>query len=138
MRKKLLITSLLALSLVSCVGYSSKYTAFILITKNTNNESSITFENFTGRYVFKLKKTSDGEGTINYEAKLGEGNINVFYIIDWLPGNKDEQEVSMFTITSGENKSGSAGYVEKGYKVTIVVDSVNESTQGSLTFTFSN
>ena len=131
--KKLVYLSLplIALSLCSCTTYRSKYSAFILITKATKSESKIQFEQFTGRYVFHMQKTSDGEGAIKYRASLGQGNMTVTYVIS------NRAEV-LFTISDGQAFDSFGGYVEKNQKVTIVVDAPENAHKGDFTFTFTN
>lgn len=129
---KYLLSPFIALSLCSCTTYSSKYSAFILITHQSNTESSIRFEEFTGRYVFKMKKTSDGEGAIAYHASLEKGSVNVSYVVN-------NKEVALFTIKDGESFDSFGGYVEHNQKVLIIVDSNNEKvSKGDFTFTFTN
>ena len=132
MRKlKFGLLSLIALSMCSCTTYASHYRAIVLITNNTNNESSMRFGDFEGTYVFKMKKTSDGEGSIVYHASLEQGTFNVSYVVLG-------QEYPLFTISDGQNIDSQGGYIEKGQKVSIVLKSESNAKNGDFKFTFSN
>jgi hypothetical protein len=128
---RFLTLPLIAFSLCSCTTYSSKYKAIVLITNNTKTKSSMRFGDFTGRYVFKMQKTSDGEGAIQYHATLGQGNITVSYVISG-------RESVLFTISDGETLDSFGGYIEKGNRVQIVVTSEGNAHEGEFTFTFTN
>ena len=125
------LLSLTTLSLCSCTTYASHYRAIILITNNSNTESSMRFGEFEGTYVFKMKKTSAGEGCIVYHASLEQGFFNVSYVISG-------REAPLFTISSGQTLDEQAGYIEKGQKVTIVVSSDGHASNGEFIFKFSN
>ena len=126
---KYLVLPLIGLSLSSCTSYASHYKAFLLVTSQKTSEGKISFDEFDGQYVFNLKKTSDGEGDIKYHGFLGKGHIDVFYVD---PITK--QENSLFTISSGELIDSHKGYVEKGYKVKIVLRSESKALDGNFTF----
>ena len=87
------------------------------------------FGEFEGQYVFNLKRTTQGEGDIKYSASLKEGHVDVSYVD---PVTK--QELELFSINSGEEVNSHAGYVEKGYKVIIIVKSQGSVQEGSFTF----
>ena len=124
-----LLFPLIGLSLTSCTTYRSHYKAIMLITNQHGGEGSMRFGNFEGQYVFKLKKTTSGEGDIKYSASLEEGHVDVTYVD---PISK--QELSLFSINSGEEVNSHAGYVEKGYKVIIIVKSEGSAHEGNFTF----
>ena len=126
---KYLLLPLLGLSLSSCANYASHYKAIVLITSKKTSEGSIKFGEFEGQYVFNLKKTTSGEGDIKYTASLIEGHVDVSYVD---PISK--QELSLFSINSGETVDSHGGYVEKGYKVMIIVKSERTAHEGSFTF----
>ena len=120
---------LIAFSLCSCTTYSSKYKAVVLITSQKTSEGRIRFGEFDGQYVFNLKKTSDGEGDIKYTGSLGEGHIDVFYV-----DPITRKENPLFSISSGEIVDSHKGYVEKGYKVKIVLRTESIASNGNFTF----
>ena len=68
--------------LCSCGGYVNNYSATILITSCQGNEASMEFDTFKGTYNFKLRRDSDAEHTLNLEASLAEGEINVYIGVD--------------------------------------------------------
>lgn len=122
---------LIAISLCSCSTYRSKYFAIVLVTNNTKSKSSISFGEFTGRYVFNMQKTSDAEGAIKYHASLGQGNVTVSYVIS----NRAEM---LFTVSDAQTFDAFGGYIEKGQKVKIVLDAPEKAENGDFTFTFTN
>ena len=68
--------------LCSCAGYVKSYSATILITSCLGDEASIEFDTFKGTYNFKLKRDGAAEHTIDCEASLAEGEINIFIGVD--------------------------------------------------------
>ena len=68
--------------LCSCGGYVNNYFATILITSCQGDEASMEFDTFKGTYNFKLRRDSDAEHTLNLEASLAEGEINVYIGVD--------------------------------------------------------
>ena len=68
--------------LCSCGGYVKNYSATILITSCQGDEATMKFDTFQGRYNFKLRRDSDAEHTLNLEASLAEGEINVYIGVD--------------------------------------------------------
>ena len=126
---KYLLLPIIGLSLSSCTFYASHYKALILVTSQKTSEGSISFDEFDGQYVFSLKRTSDGEGDIKYFGSLKEGNVEVFYV-----DSVSKRECPLFNISSGEVVDSHGGYVEKGYKVRIVLRSESKVFGGSFTF----
>ena len=124
-----LLLPLIGLSICSCNNYSSHYKSILSITNEHGGEGSLSFAEFEGQYVFKLKKTTQGEGSIKYSASLKEGHVDVYYVD---PISK--QELSMFSINSGETLDSYAGYVEKGYRVIIIVKSEGRVYDGRFAF----
>ena len=128
MKKKLLtLLTLSPLLLGGCVF--SKYKAFILKTTKTTSYGSIEFDSFEGQYVFKLKRTEAGEGAIKFTASLGEGHVEVSFSTFASSGYQ-----KMFEINAGETLNAYSGYLEKGYRVTIIVKSEGKVSNGSFTF----
>ena len=126
---KYLLLPLIGLSLTSCTTYASHYKAIVLVTSQHTSDGSIRFGEFEGQYVFDLKKTSNGEGDIKYTGFLGEGRVRVFYID---PITK--HEIDLFTLSSGEMIDSHSGYVEKGYRVKIVLKGEGSLKDGNFTF----
>ena len=128
MKKKFLtLLTLSPLTLGGCV--TSKYNALLLVTSKHTSTASISFEVFEGQYVFKLKRTEAGEGTIKFDASLKEGHCVVLYKASMM-----NDYATMFEIDGGETKNAYTGYLEKGYKVTIIVKSEGKASGGSFSF----
>ena len=124
-----LLFPLIGLSLTSCITYKSHYKAIVLITNEHGGEGSMSFGQFEGQYVFNLKRTTQGEGDIKYSASLQEGHVDVTYV-----DSITKQELPLFSLNSGEEVNSHAGYVEKGYKVIIIVKSEGSVQEGSFAF----
>ena len=74
---------MLTLSLLcSCGGYVKNYSATILITSCQGDEASMKFDTFKGTYNFKLKRDGIAEHTLDFEASLAEGEMNVYIGVD--------------------------------------------------------
>ena len=91
-----LVLLLALFMLCSCGGYVKSYSATILFTSCQGDEASMEFDTFQGTYHFKLRRESIAEHTLDYEAKLAEGEMNVYIGVD---GEKD----FLFTVKGGES-----------------------------------
>ena len=120
---KYLAIPLIALSLCSCHHYK----AFILITSNHGNNASMTFDEFEGEYVFKLKKKDAQEGPLVYQGTVETGSIDVTYKVNG-------EESLLFTVTNGESVRNQKGTFHKGDKVEILIKSNCKSLKGEFTF----
>lgn len=83
--KKICIALVLMLTLMmlcSCGGYVKSYSATILITSCQGDEASMEFDTFKGSYYFKLRRDGANEHTLDLEASLGEGEMNVYIGVD--------------------------------------------------------
>jgi hypothetical protein len=80
----------------SCGGYVKSYAATILITSGHGDEASMKFDTFKGSYNFKLKRDGDAEHTLDLDASLGEGEMNVYI------GVGGEKEL-LLTVKGGES-----------------------------------
>ena len=79
--KKTIIALVLVLTLVmlcSCGEYTKSYAATILITSCHGDEASMKFDTFKGTYNFKLKRDATAEHTLDIEASLTEGEMNIY------------------------------------------------------------
>lgn len=112
-----------------CSCESSHYKAIMMVSNNGISTCSIKFEQFEGQYVFRIKRTKAGEGSIKFTASLEEGHMEVLYKATLM-----NEYSMMLEINSGETKDGYMGYLEKGYKVTIIVKSDGKAINGSFTF----
>ena len=69
-------------TLCGCSGYVKSYSATILITSCQGDEASMEFDTFKGTYNFKLKRDGSAEYTLDIEASLAEGEMNVYIGVD--------------------------------------------------------
>ena len=83
--------------LCSCGGYINSYSAFLLITSSHGDEASMKFDTFKGSYNFKLKRDGNAEHTLDLNASLGEGEINIYI------GVGGEEEL-LLTVKGGEGR----------------------------------
>ena len=91
-----LVLILTIVMLCSCGGYVNSYAATILITSDHGNEANMEFDTFKGTYNFKLKKTGIAKHTLDYEASLAEGEMNIYIGVD------GEKEL-LLTVKGGES-----------------------------------
>ena len=68
--------------LCSCGGYVKNYSATILITSCQGDEASMEFDTFDGTYHFKLRKDSEAAHTLDFQAGLVEGAMNIYIGVD--------------------------------------------------------
>lgn len=80
----------------SCGGYINSYSATILITSSHGDEANMKFGTFKGSYNFKLKRDGNPEHTLDFDARLAEGEMNVYIGVD------GEKEL-LRTVTGGES-----------------------------------
>ena len=90
-----LVLMLTLVMLCSCGEYTKSYAATILITSCHGDEASMKFDTFKGTYNFKLKRDATAEHTLDIEASLTEGEMNIYI------GVGGEKEV-LRTIKGGE------------------------------------
>ncbi len=74
----LLVVALSFALLCSCGGYVKSYSASFLVTSCYGDEASIEFDTFNGTYNFKLKRSGAAEHTLDFEASLVDGEMNVY------------------------------------------------------------
>ena len=77
-----LVLVLILASLCGCGGYVKSYSATILITSCHGDEASMDFDTFNGTYNFKLRRDGVAEHTLDFEASLAEGEMNVYIGVD--------------------------------------------------------
>ena len=68
--------------LCSCTGYVKSYSATILLTSSHGDEASMEFGTFRGTYHFKLKRDGAAALTLDFEASLAQGQMNVYIGVD--------------------------------------------------------
>ena len=118
--------------LCSCGGYVKKYSATILITSCQGDEASMEFDTFKGTYNFKLKGKNDSDHTLDCEASLDEGEVNVYV------GVNGEKEL-IFTIKGGESYDNTIALDDKyddAKTIYVIVESENKSSNGDFEFEY--
>ena len=133
--KKTIIALVLVLTLVmlcGCDGYVKSYSATLLVTSSKGDEASMEFRSFNGTYDLKLTRDKYAEYTLDVEASLGEGDMNVYVGVD---GGKD----LLFTIRGGESIDKTIRLDEKYNNektVYIILESVGKCTNGEFEFEY--
>ena len=112
--------------LAGCVKYSSSYSAVASVRTNTSNTAALSFYQFKGRMVFKLKCRDSNIGQLSYSAKLDSGNLTVYVDHD---GTKRE----LVSLKSGDNISSSVSEISKG-NVYIIIETDGRCEEGSFRF----
>ena len=92
----ILVLILTLTALCGCNGYVKSYSATVLITSCHGDEARMEFDAFQGTYNFKLKRDGTAEHTLDLEASLGEGEMNIYIGVD------GEKEL-LRTIKGGES-----------------------------------
>lgn len=124
-RKYLILIFVAALLLSACSRHISSYKAKGLKAESSNDHCSVQFQSLEGRYVLQTQKTGSSEGTISYSIRLEEGEINIYY--DAL-GMKE----FLCTAKAGQLLTGNRGYVERGKRIYIIIETVTPA-KGSVT-----
>ncbi|MBR5773018.1 MAG: hypothetical protein IKY00_07360 [Clostridia bacterium] len=119
----LLIICFILLS--GCSAYYSKYNAVAFVHSNTSDNAFMSFYQFEGTMVFKLKNKSDA-GVIKYTAKLEKGSAEV-YCDD--AGTK----TLMCSVNSGQSVESASPPLKAG-TVYIIVQSNGKCENGDFWF----
>ena len=118
--------------LCSCGGYVKSYAATILITSGHGDEASMKFDTFKGSYNFKLKRDGNPEHTLDIDASLAEGEMNVYI------GVGGEKEL-LLTVKGGENYDKTITLAEKydnEKAIYIILESVGKCVDGDFEFEY--
>ena len=118
--------------LCSCGGYVKSYSATTLITSGHGDEASMKFDTFKGSYNFKLKRDGNLEHTLDLDASLGEGEMNVY------SGVGGEKEL-LLTVKGGENYDKTITLAEKydnEKAIYIILESVGKCVDGDFEFEY--
>ena len=127
--KKLALIPLVTSFSCGCTSYTSHYKAFLLIQSSSKSEANVSFDQFEGQMVFKLKKATSGEGSIFCDASLKEGTVKVAL---YSPLFNNESE--LFSLNSGESISEYRGYIESNQKYIIILRSSSPAREGKFEF----
>lgn len=120
------------LMLCGCKGYVKSYAATILITSDHGDEASMKFDSFKGSYHFKLKRDGNPEHTLELEASLGEGEMNVYI------GIGSEKEL-LLTVKGGEAYDEKITLDEKydnENTIYIILESAGKCADGDFEFEY--
>ena len=118
--------------LCSCGGYVKSYAATILITSGHGDEASMKFDTFKGSYNFKLKRDGAAEHTLDLDASLGEGEMNVYI------GVGGEKEL-LLTVKGGESYDETITLAEKydtEKTIYIILESEEKCIDGDFAFEY--
>ena len=127
-----LVLILMLFMLCSCGGYIKSYAATILITSTHGDEASMKFDTFKGSYNFKLKRDGNPDHTLDLDASLGEGEINVYI------GVGGEKEW-LFTVKGGESYEETitlAKEYDNEKTIYIILESVGKCADGDFEFAY--
>ena len=118
--------------LCSCSGYVKNYSATILITSCQGDEASMEFDTFKGTYNFKLRRDGVGEHTLDLDANLADGEMNVYIGVD------GEKEL-LLTVKGGESYDETialdAKYDNKK-TVYVILETVGKCVDGDFEFEY--
>ena len=117
---------LLTFSLVGCSRYSSHYDTVGHVCSNDSDSAWMSFVEFEGTEVFKLKCKSKDQAIIVYSGKLEAGSLTVYYDCG---GTKTE----LFSLRSGEDIQSAGGYLPKD-TIYIIVETSEKCSNGNLSF----
>ena len=133
--KKVYIALALILALVtlcSCSGYVKSYSATFLFASCQGDEASLEFGTFKGTYNFKLKREDAAEHTLDLEASLSEGEMNVYIGVD------GEKEL-LRTVKGGESCDETIT-LDKKYDhektIYVILESVGKCADGDFEFEY--
>jgi len=118
--------------LCSCGGYVKSYSATILITSCQGHEASMKFDTFKGTYNFKLRRDGDADHTLDLDASLAEGEMNVYIGVD------GEKEL-LRTVKGGESCDETIPLDDKyddEKTVYIILESTGECVDGDFEFEY--
>ena len=133
--KKIFISLVLIFTLVmlcSCGGYVKSYSATLLINSSRGDEASMSFSTFKGSYNFKLRRDGAPEHTLDFEASLDEGEINVYV------GVGGEKEL-LRTVKGGESFDETITLDDKydnKKTIYIILESAGKCVDGNFEFEY--
>ena len=122
------VTLALCFTLSACgVKYSSHYSSSVMVTSNTSDKASVSFDSFSGTYVMQLKNNGSDEVYIDYEATLGEGNIKVYY-------DFNDEKLSLFDIETNGSVDSKTEAFTGNKTIYVIIESDGKCTDGSFSF----
>lgn len=133
--KKLSLVLVLLLALVilcSCGEYVNNYSATFFATSCQGDEASMKFGSFTGTYNFKLRDDGVDDRSLDFEASLLEGEMNIYIDVD------GEKEL-LRTVKGGESYDETIPLDDKyDYEKTVyvILETVSQCTDGEFEFEY--
>ena len=127
-----LVLILALVTLCSCGGYVKNYSATILITSCQGDEASMEYDTFKGTYNFKLRRDGAAEHSLDFEASLTEGEMNVYIGVD------GEKEL-LCTVKGGESYDETItldGKYDNEKAIYIILESVGKCVDGDFKFEY--
>ena len=118
------VAAVLLISLTGCSGYTSSYKAVAFVHSNEPSSAFMSFYNFDGRMVFKMKSAEGGQ--LNYSAKLESGSATVYY-------DSNGTKTFLFSIAGGEETDPGSIAVGAG-TVYVLVETDGECGNGDFRF----
>ena len=128
----ILVLTLILVMLCSCGGYVKNYSATILITSCQGDEASLEFDTFKGTYNFKLRRDGTAEHTLDLEASLAEGEMNIYIGVD------GEKEL-LCTVKGGESYDETITLDDKydsKKTVYVILESTGKCVDGDFEFEY--
>lgn len=99
-----------------------------MISKNTSDNASVSFAEFSGTYVIKFRNKGDNGAYITYNATLNEGIIKVYY-------DFNDEKLDLFEIENGGLIEGKTKIFFTGNKtIYIIIESEGKCNTGSFSF----
>ena len=118
--------------LCGCGVYVKNYSATILITSCQGNEASMEFDTFKGTNNFKLRREGIAEHTLDFEASLAEGEMNVYIGVD------GEKEL-LRTVKGGESYDETITLDDKydnEKTIYIILETIGKCVDGDFEFEY--
>ncbi len=124
-----LVIAAVTFTFISCETDTDNYSATMLVKTSGLDHCEASFASLKGTLVLNATVPADTDGTIHYDAELAKGDITVYYDID---GTKN----LLFSIKGGEESDGHAGTVQKGDKVTVIIETNGKAENGDIEIEF--
>ena len=122
-----LATLVLCFTLCACGNkYATHYSATAVVSNNTPNSASVSFDSFSGVYVMKFANKG-GEAYITYEASLVQGNIKVYY-------DFNDEKLDLFEIGAGGQVESETEAFTGNKTVYVIIESDGKCGAGSFSF----
>ena len=127
-----LVTILTLFIFCSCGKYVNSYSATILITSCQGDEANMEFKTFKGRYHLKLRRDGTASHTLDFEASLAEGDMNVYIGVD------GEKEL-LRTVKGGESYDETIALDDKydnAKTIYIILETIGKCVDGDFAFAY--